>query len=45
MEKNLTVSVASRGSWSTGAFSGGAIFAGLSDWAVGAGWALLAGAA
>jgi len=41
----VEVSVASRGSWSSGAFSGGAIFAGLSDWAVGARWSLLAGAA
>lgn len=41
----VKVSVASRGSWSTGAFSGGAIVTGLSDWAVGARWALLAGAA
>jgi hypothetical protein len=41
----VKVSVTSRGSWGTGAFAWGAVFAGLSDWAVGARWALLAGAA
>jgi len=41
----VKVCVASRGSWSTGAFAGGAIMTGRSDWAVGARWSLLAGAA
>jgi len=41
----VEVSVTSRGSWSAGAFSGGAIFAGLSNWSIGAGWSLLAGTA